>query len=107
MNKTKRIKAALFFACLVFMISGCESGHTAKVQEDNTVYVETSTESSEAREEQAETAIPETESEGQLEADDGQMSQEADDGSAEELQYPVLSDPAVCCRSLNTTAMIS
>ena len=60
MNKTKRTNAALSFACLVLMISGCESGHTAKVQEDNTEYAETSTESSEAKGEHAETAIPET-----------------------------------------------
>ena len=88
MNKTKRMNAALFWVCLVLMISGCENGHAAKVQEDNTEHAETSAESSEAREEHAETAMPETESEGQPEADDGQMSQEADDGSTEELQYP-------------------
>ena len=60
MNKTKHIVAALFFVCLVLMISGCESGHTAKVQEDNMECAETSTESSEAKGEHAETAIPET-----------------------------------------------
>ena len=50
MNKTKRMNATLFFVCLVLMISGCENGHAAKVQEDNTEHAETSTESSEARE---------------------------------------------------------
>ena len=50
MKKTKRMNAALFLVCLVLIISGCESGHTAKVPEDNTEHAETSTEFSEARE---------------------------------------------------------
>ena len=61
MKKTKRMNAALFFVCLVLMISGCENGHTANVQEDNTEYAETATESSAAREEHAETDAQETE----------------------------------------------
>ena len=61
MKKTKRRNAALFLVCLILMISGCENGHTANVQEDNTEYAETATESSEAREEHAETDAQETE----------------------------------------------
>lgn len=81
MNKTKRTNVVLFFACLVIMISGCESRHTAKVKEDDTEY-------SEAKGESAEAAIQETESERQPEDADGQMDQEADADSMEELSYP-------------------
>lgn len=61
MNKIKRRNAALFLVCLVLMISGCENGHTGKVQENNTEQAETSAEPSEAKGEQAEAAILETE----------------------------------------------
>lgn len=47
MNKTKRKNAVLFFFCLVIMISGCESGHTVKVKEDDTeVFLEDSSQKS-------------------------------------------------------------
>ncbi len=63
------------------MISGCENGHTAKVKEDDTEYAETLAEYAEA-------TIQETESERQPEDADGQIGQEADDGSTEGLSYP-------------------
>lgn len=88
MNKTKRKNAVLFFACLVIMISGCESGHTAKVKEDDTEYVETRAEYAETKAEQAEVAIQETEGERKSEDADGQMSQQANNDSAKELSYP-------------------
>ena len=61
MKKTKPMNAALFFVCLVLMINGCENGQTANVQKDNTEHAGTATESSEAREEHAETDAQETE----------------------------------------------
>lgn len=81
MNKTKRINVILFFACLVLMISGCKSGHTMKVKEDNTEHAETLAEYTEA-------TIQEAESERQPEDADGQIEQETDDGSTEGLSYP-------------------